>query len=56
VFIKRENKKTKKRTNEKSMLEEEIKNDIHNVAAKYSRILLPTMEKILMHLKLKKKQ
>jgi hypothetical protein len=30
------------------MLEEEIKNDINNVAAKYSRLLLPTMEKILM--------
>ena len=48
-------KKTKKRINEKSMLEEEIKNDINNVAAKYSRLLLPTMEKILMQSKKVKK-
>jgi hypothetical protein len=48
-------KKTKKRTNDKIMLEEEIKNDIHHVAAKYSKLLLPTMEKILMQSKKMKK-
>lgn len=40
-------KKTKKRITDKQILEEEIKNDIHHVAAKYSKLILPTMEKIL---------
>ena len=48
-------KKTRKRINEKTTLEEEIKNDIHHVAAKYSKLLLPTMEKILTQSKKMKK-